>query len=72
MTYKTTTFPSQHSTPNHEQGLLPSPLLFQLAKAPKGSVTTLSLNPNNAIPASKHMKSYKTFNYYYQSNSISS
>lgn len=52
-THKATTFPSQHSTPNHEQWLVSpsSSSSVQLAKAQNGSFTTLSLNLNNANPA---------------------
>lgn len=52
--FKITTFPSEHSTPNQEQGLTLSPtpsLSPHFDKAPKGSLTTLSRNLNNAIPS---------------------
>uniref|UniRef100_A0A2P2NZL4 LRR-RLK n=1 Tax=Rhizophora mucronata TaxID=61149 RepID=A0A2P2NZL4_RHIMU len=47
--FRTTTFPSEHSTPNHEQG---STLSFQFINAPRGSLTILSFNFNNATPSS--------------------
>lgn len=50
-TYRTTTCPTEHSTPNHEHGsTTPSPA-FQFDKAPNGSFTTLSFNLSNAKPA---------------------
>lgn len=57
ITHKITTFPSEHSTPNQEQGLTLSPtpsLSPHFDKAPKGSLTTLSRNLNSAIPASSY------------------
>lgn len=57
ITHKITTFPSEHSTPNQEQGLILSPtpsLSPHFDKAPKGSLTTLSRNLNSAIPASSY------------------
>lgn len=45
-----TTFPFEHSTPNHEQGSISAPLPSQFDNAPKGSLTTLSRNLNSAKP----------------------
>lgn len=51
MTYKATTFPSEHSTPNHEHGSISPSSSFQFLKLPKGSLTTLPLTLNRAKPA---------------------
>lgn len=48
--FNITTFPSEHSTPNHEQGS--SSPSSQFAKALNGSLTTLSRNLNKAKPSS--------------------
>lgn len=49
-TYRATTYPSEHSTPNQEHGL-PTPISsIQLDKAPCGSLVTLSLNLSKATP----------------------
>ena len=52
-THKTTTFPSEHSTPYQEHGLITPSSSFQFNKAPNGSFTTLSLKLNSAKPATK-------------------
>lgn len=51
--YNMTTFPSEHSTPNQEQGpkSAASSSLFQPDKTPKGSLSIPSRNFNNANPA---------------------
>lgn len=53
ITYKATTFPSEHSTPNHEHGSITPTSTFQFERAPNGSLTTLSLNLNSTKPAQK-------------------
>lgn len=50
-TYKTTTLPSEHSTPNQLQGLTATSSLTQLDKASKGSFTIPCLNFKRALPA---------------------
>lgn len=56
-THKTTTFPSEHWTPNHEQGSTSPSSSFQFAKAPKGSLSTLSLKLKSAKPAQEKQPS---------------
>lgn len=58
ITHNTTTFPSAHSTPNHEQGSTSPSSSFQFDKAPNGSLTTLSLNLNSAKPAQETTNSF--------------
>jgi len=51
LTYKITTWPSEHSTPNQEQGSISPSFSIQFDKAPCGSLSTISLNLNKAKPA---------------------
>ena len=50
-TYKTTTLPTEHSTPNQLQWLTATSSSTQFDKAPKGSLTIPCLNFRRALPA---------------------
>jgi len=50
-TYKTTTLPAEHSTPNQLQWLTATSSLTQFDKAPKGSLTIPCLNFRRTLPA---------------------
>lgn len=50
-TYKTTTFLSEHSTPNQSQGSTETSSSIQFDKAPKGSLIILFFNFKRLLPA---------------------
>jgi hypothetical protein len=53
-TYKTTTFLSEHSTPNQSQGSTETSSSTQFDKAPKGSLIILCFNFKRLLPAQRN------------------
>ena len=53
-TYKTTTFLSEHSTPNQSQGSTETSSSIQFDKAPKGSLIILCFNFKRLLPAQRN------------------
>lgn len=59
ITYRTTTLPLEHSTPNHKQGSVSPSYSCQPLRAPKGSLSILSLTLKRARPANTHTHTAK-------------